>query len=98
MHKGERCKLVEKRFTEDGWLIVSELHWCQHFEKEKSATHACRSEDCFFCKFSDFRKPEYIEQVESEARKGVLYSICHNEKNRKLLQQTETEIDSETNC
>ena len=71
------------RYADDGYLIVSELFMCPFFEKEESA-HTCGEKDCFFCKFSDFRKREYIEQVEAEARKGVLYSVCHNEKNKQF--------------
>ena len=75
--------MAEKRYAEDGHLIVSELDRCPLFEKDASAARSCVSEDCFFCKFSDFRKQEYIEQVRTDARKGVLYSVCHNEKNKK---------------
>ena len=73
--------MTEKRYAEDGYLIVSELSMCPFFEKDESARTCCEN-DCFFCKFSDFRKREYIEKVENEARKGVLYSVCHNEKNK----------------
>ena len=71
----------DKKYTEDGCLIVSELSCCPHFEKDRSAPKSC-SRDCFFCKFSDFRKREYIERVENETQVGVLYSTCHNEKNK----------------
>ena len=78
-------KETEKtRYTADGCLIVSELGQCPFFEKDSSLTRSCGIEDCFFCKFSDFRKREYIERVEVESRRGILYSICHNEKNRKI--------------
>ena len=73
--------MEEKRYTKDGCLIVSELSRCPFFEKDASVKRAC-AEDCFFCKFSDFRKREYIEKVESEALSGVLYSVCHNDKNK----------------
>ena len=76
--------MTEKRYAEDGYLIVSELDRCPLFEKDESV-RSCGGEDCFFCKFSDFRKREYIEQVENEARKGVLYSVCHNEKNKNTI-------------
>ena len=75
-------RLTEKRYADDGFLYVSELDRCPLFEKDES-DRRCSREDCFYCKFSDFRKREYIERVESEARKGVLYSVCHNEKNKK---------------
>ena len=74
----------EKRYTDDGCLVVSELSRCPLFEKDEFSAQLCCGEDCFFCKFSDFRKREYIERVETEARRGILYSVCHNEKNKKL--------------
>ena len=74
--------MTEKRYAEDGSLIVSELSRCPFFEKYDAADRTCGA-DCFFCKFSDFRKRDYIEEVRAEARKGVLYSVCHNHKNKK---------------
>ena len=74
--------MEEEKYTKDGCLIVSELFCCPFFEKDNSAPKSCGT-DCFFCKFSDFRKREYIERVEHKARDGVLYSVCHNEKNKK---------------
>lgn len=76
--------LQEIRYTEDGYMVVSELDRCPFFEKDAVVARSCDGEDCFFCKFSDFRKQEYIEEVKTQARKGVLYSVCHNEKNKKL--------------
>ena len=73
--------MTEKRYSRDGYLIVSELSHCPFFEKDSSAPKSC-SADCFFCKFSDFRKREYIERVKNEARDGVLYSVCHNAANK----------------
>ena len=81
LHKKEAIALEEKKYTKDGSLIVSELSRCPLFEKDSSAPKTC-SADCFFCKFSDFRKREYIQRVESEMQVGVLYSVCHNEKNK----------------
>ena len=74
--------MEEERYARDGCLIVSELFRCPFFEKDESAPKSC-CEDCFFCKFSDFRKREYIERVKGGAHDGVLYSVCHNEKNKK---------------
>ena len=74
----------EKRYAIDGCLIVSELGRCPFFARDASAPKLCEFEDCFFCKFSDFRKRDYIERVENEARKGILYSVCHNENNKKI--------------
>ena len=73
--------MEEKRYTDDGCLIVSELSCCPYFEKDRSLPKSC-SKDCYVCKFSDFRKREYIERVESEMQVGILYSVCHNEKNK----------------
>ena len=81
LHKKEAIALEGKKYTKDGSLIVSELSRCPLFEKDSSAPKTC-SADCFFCKFSDFRKREYIDRVESEMQVGVLYSVCHNEKNK----------------
>ena len=75
--------MTENKYTPDGYLVVSELDRCPMFEKDESVRR-CDNEDCFYCKFSDFRKREYIERVETEARKGVLYSVCHNERNKKI--------------
>ena len=74
--------MTEKRYSHDGYLIVSELSHCPYFERDASADRLCGG-DCFFCKYADFRKREYIERIESEPPGGVLYSICHNEKNKK---------------
>ena len=78
--------MKDNQYTKDGCLIVSELSRCPLFERDRSAPKSS-VEDCFFCKFSDFRKWEYIERVEAEARQGVLYSVCHNEKNKKYKKQ-----------
>ena len=78
-------RLIEKRYADSGYLIVSELERCPFFEKGEVAARLCCSDDCFFCKFSDFRKQEYIEKVKTNARKGVLYSVCHNEKNKRSV-------------
>ena len=55
------------------------------FEKGEAASQPCCGDDCFFCKYSDFRKQEYIEKVKTDARRGVHYSVCHNEKNKKAI-------------
>ena len=74
--------MEEEKYTKDGCLIVSELSHCPLFERDVSAPKSCRA-DCFFCKFSDFRKREYIERIETETAESVLFSVCHNEKNKK---------------
>ena len=73
--------MEEKKYTKDGCLIVSELACCSYFEKDQSAPKSC-SKDCYFCKFSNFRKREYILHLESETQVGVLYGVCNNEKNK----------------
>lgn len=75
--------MAEKKYSDDGSLIVSEFDMCAFFEVREYAAGLCSCKDCFFCRFSDFRKMEYIEKINYEERKGVLYSVCHNEKNRK---------------
>ena len=77
--------MTEKKYTPNGFLYVSELDKCPLFERA-GPTRMCGTVDCFFCKFSDFRKREYIERVEAEPQHGVLYSVCHNEKNKKTAQ------------
>ena len=73
--------MEEPSYTKEGCLIVSELSCCPYFEVERTAPKSC-SRDCYFCKYSDFRKREYIERVENEVHEGALFSVCHNENNR----------------
>ena len=75
--------MIEKKYTSDGYLIVSELNKCSHFEKDEKAMLCCGNVDCFYCKYSDFRKIEFIKRQEEDPQKGILYSVCHNEKNKK---------------
>ena len=81
--------LDEKKYDSNGYLIVSELSRCDLFERDLAAPKSC-SEDCFFCKFSDFRKPDYIESLKIKSPNGVLYSACHNEKNKNKSENNET--------
>ena len=71
----------EKKYDRKGCLIVSELSRCAFFERDPLAPRSS-GEDCFFCRFSDFRKPDYIEALRTKSADGVLYSACHNEKNK----------------
>ena len=75
--------MEEKEYTKDGFLIVSELYRCPLWEKAQTPRCSNSIEDCFFCKFSDFRMPEYIQRQEESPQKGALYSVCHHEKNKK---------------
>lgn len=77
--------MSEKKYTEDGYRIVSESDKCPLWAKDTSPCNTGWNPDCFFCKFADFRKLEYRNRVENEERKGKLYSVCHNEKNKKAI-------------
>ena len=75
--------MEEKKYTDDGYRIVSEFDGCQLWEQ---TTRPCRlfySRDCFFCKFADFRTPEFIRSVENQPENGKWYSVCHHENNRR---------------
>ena len=72
----------EKKYDKNGFLIVSELSKCELFEKDISAPKSC-NEDCFYCRFSDFRKPDYIDALRDVSSEPILYSVCHNENNKK---------------
>ena len=72
----------ETKYTSEGYLIVSELHKCPLWEKSKNCS-AGYERDCFYCEYSDFRKPEYMLELTNKPAGEKLYSICHNEGNRK---------------
>ena len=75
--------MSEKKYTKDGYLIVSEGHTCPLWEKD---TKPCRSgwtHACFFCRFADFRTEEFIKRAEEMPRGTLLHSVCHNEKNKR---------------
>ena len=81
----------EKKYTEDGYLIVSESDKCPLWEKDTVPCCFGHINDCFFCKFSEFRTAEYIRKVENVPKIGRWYSVCHNEKNKKsVLERNET--------
>ena len=74
--------MSEKKFTGDGFLIVSENDTCPFWEKD---TKPCRSgwtRACFFCKYADFRTEEAIRRAEEMPRGEKLYSVCRNENNK----------------
>ena len=80
--KKEKSNLNEKKYTNDGFLVVSESHTCPLWEKD---TKPCRSgwtRACFFCKYADFRTEETIRRTEEMPRGTKLYSVCLNEKNK----------------
>ena len=79
--------MKEKKYTDDGYLFVSESHTCPLWEKD---TKPCRSgwtHACFFCKFTDFRTEEFIRRAEGMPRGEKLYSVCRNAKNKKKENQ-----------
>lgn len=75
--------MKDLNYTADGFLVVSELYKCPFWEKGSIPCNMGWNPDCFFCAYADFRKSEYIKRMEDEPQKGMLYSVCHNEKNRK---------------
>ena len=77
-----------KKYTDDGYLIVSESYTCPLWEKD---TKPCRSgwtRACFFCRFADFRTDEFIRRAEEMPRGTILHSVCRNEKNKKSTSDT----------
>ena len=79
----------ENKYTDEGYLIVSEGHTCPLWEKD---TKPCRSgwtRACFFCRFTNFRTEEIIKRAEEMPSGTKLYSVCLNEKNKKLASDTE---------
>ena len=73
----------EKKYTNDGYLVVSERNTCPLWEKD---TKPCRSgwtRACFFCKYADFRTEEAIRHAEEMPRGTKLFSVCQNEKNKR---------------
>ena len=73
----------EKKYIDDGYLIVSETDTCPLWEKDTVPCRSGYTKLCFFCKFASFRTPEYIRRVEESLQKKKLYSVCLNKKNRK---------------
>ena len=83
----------EKKYTKDGYLIVSEMDTCPLWEKDTSPCRCGCNDHCFFCRFSNFRTEEFIRKAEEMPRGEPLYSVCRNEKNR--VKKSEKEIKSE---
>ena len=75
--------MTEQKYTDDGYLIVSETDQCPLWEKDTVPCRSGYTKACFFCKFADFRTPEYIRRVEESPQKEKLYSVCHNDTNKK---------------
>ena len=78
----------EKKYTKDGYLIVSELDTCPLWEKDTIPCKLGWNNNCFFCRYGKFRTPEYIRYAEDMPRGEPLYSVCRNEKNKKSASDT----------
>jgi hypothetical protein len=76
--------LSEKKYTKEGYLVVAESDKCPLWEKTTRPCNSGWTRDCFFCKYADFRTPEFIQRAEEEGINGKLYSVCHNEKNKNI--------------
>ena len=77
-----------KKYTDDGYLIVPESHTCPLWEKDTKPCRVGWTHACFFCRYADFRTEEFIRRAEESPRGTKLYSVCHNEKNRKSASDT----------
>ena len=75
--------MSEKKYTDDGYLIVSESDKCPLWEIDTIPCLSGWTQACFFCRFTDFRTEETIRRAEEAPCGTKLYSICRNEKNRK---------------
>jgi hypothetical protein len=75
--------LNDKKYTAAGYLIISESDKCPLWEKDTLPCTTGWNPDCFFCKYADFRKTDYRARVKDMPVKSKLYSVCHNEKNKK---------------
>lgn len=73
----------EKKYTDDGYLIVAETDRCPLWEKDTVPCRLGRTKVCFFCKYADFRTEETIRRAEEMPRGTKLYSVCRNEENKK---------------
>ena len=80
--------MKEKKYTPDGYLIVSEMDTCSLWEKDTIPCKSGCNNRCFFCRFGEFRTPEYIRYAEEMPRGEPLHSVCRNEKNRKSATDT----------
>ncbi|MBR6549237.1 MAG: hypothetical protein IKT68_06810 [Clostridia bacterium] len=85
----------EKRYTENGYLIVTETDTCGFWELDAESSSFSPTRDCFYCKFAEFRTREFINKVEGVPKKGKWYSICHNEKNQKPKSEKEENHENE---
>lgn len=75
--------MEDKKYTDDGYLIVSETDKCPLWEKDTVPCRSGRTNACFFCKYADFRTEEFIRRAEEMPRGEKLYSVCRNTGNKK---------------
>ena len=75
--------MEEKKYADNGFLIVSESDTCPCWEKDIKPCRSGFTRACFFCKFADFRTEEFIRLAEELPRGKKLHSVCHNVKNKK---------------
>jgi len=81
--------LKEKKYSEDGYLVISESHVCPLWEKDTKPCRAGWTRACFFCRYTDFRTEEFIRRANEMPSGEKLYSVCLNEKNKKSAPDTE---------
>ena len=82
-YEGQYPKILKPRYDEDGYLIISETDSCPLWEKDTIPSAFVCTKDCFYCAFSNFRQDEYMQSLGDKEKGEKLYSICHNEVNRK---------------
>ena len=75
--------MEKKEYSQNGYLVISELETCPFWESDDIHCYGGRTEDCFYCAYADFRSAEYINKAEEMLKSGVLYSVCRNEKNKR---------------
>ena len=73
----------DKKYNENGYLIISEMDTCPLWEKDTVPSIFGCTQDCFYCRFTDFHTEETIMRAQEASQGKILYSICRNEKNRK---------------
>ena len=79
---------MKGRYSAEGYRIVSEIDHCAFWEKDSVPCYGSGTTDCFFCRYADFRKEQYVMYIQGQFVEGPLYSICHNERNRKQKEKS----------
>ena len=80
--------MEEKKYTEEGYLIVAETDKCPLWEIDTKPCRAGWAHACFFCRYADFRTEETIRRAEEMPRGTKLFSVCRHEQNRKDIGET----------